>query len=61
MSPGGRCGPQTNKMSRSAISASGSQIRKIRRPWLGSAGRAPAAGRASDAGHQDSTVMLPAM
>ena len=36
MRPGGRCGYQTNQMTRSAASARMSQIRKIRRPCRGS-------------------------
>jgi hypothetical protein len=42
MSPGGRCGPHTNQITRSAATARGSQIEKTRSPWFGSAG--PAAG-----------------
>ena len=38
MSPGGRCGFQTNQMSRSAASARTIQIRKSRRPWRGPGG-----------------------
>ena len=59
--PGGRCGPHTNQMSRSATTERISHGMKIRRPWLrvsGGRGRRP---RRRLGGHQLTTFMLPVM